>query len=53
MVISGGGTGIGRAVAELFARQGDQVAILGRRAEVLNAAAREMRGRSPCAGGRG
>ncbi|MFE0044265.1 SDR family NAD(P)-dependent oxidoreductase [Streptomyces albireticuli] len=44
VVVSGGGTGIGRAVAERFARQGDRVTVLGRRAEVLRAAAREIKG---------
>ncbi len=34
VMVSGGGTGIGRAVAERFARQGDRVTVLGRRAEV-------------------
>ncbi|UQI46263.1 SDR family oxidoreductase [Streptomyces sp. HU2014] len=47
VVVSGGGTGIGRAVAERFARQGDRVTVLGRRAEVLRAAAREIEGAHP------
>ncbi|ELS52520.1 putative 3-oxoacyl-ACP reductase [Streptomyces viridochromogenes Tue57] len=38
MVISGGGTGIGLAAAQLFAADGDQVLLLGRRAEVLEQA---------------
>lgn len=38
MVVSGGGTGIGLAVAKHFAGQGEQVVILGRRAGVLEAA---------------
>ena len=38
VVISGGGTGIGRATAQLFAADGDQVLLLGRRAEVLEQA---------------
>ena len=42
VVVSGGGTGIGRAVAETFSREGRDVAILGRRADVLEAAAREL-----------
>ncbi len=35
VVISGGGTGIGQAAAERFARDGDQVVIIGRRADLL------------------
>lgn len=38
VVISGGGTGIGLATARLFAADGDQVLLLGRRAEVLEQA---------------
>jgi 3-oxoacyl-[acyl-carrier protein] reductase len=41
-VVTGGGTGIGRAVAATLAGQGDQVVILGRRAEVLERAAAEL-----------
>lgn len=47
IVISGGGTGIGRELAARFARQGDRVTILGRRAEVLSAAAAEIEGAHP------
>ncbi|MEU5184433.1 SDR family oxidoreductase [Streptomyces longwoodensis] len=42
IVVSGGGTGIGRAVADRFARDGDEVVVLGRRAEVLERAAAEI-----------
>ena len=35
VVVTGGSTGIGRAVAERFASDGDQVVITGRRADVL------------------
>ncbi|MBC9731251.1 SDR family NAD(P)-dependent oxidoreductase [Streptomyces sp. TRM68367] len=38
VVISGGGTGIGLAAARVFAAGGDQVLLLGRRAEVLEKA---------------
>jgi 3-oxoacyl-[acyl-carrier protein] reductase len=43
VVVSGGGTGIGLAIARSFASAGDRVAILGRRAEVLGAAAERLR----------
>ncbi|MGW5199670.1 SDR family NAD(P)-dependent oxidoreductase [Streptomyces spiralis] len=39
VVISGGGTGIGLATAQVFAAHGDQVLLLGRREEVLREAA--------------
>ncbi len=39
VVVSGGGTGIGRAIARRFAVDGDAVVILGRRIEVLEEAA--------------
>lgn len=41
IVVSGGGTGIGRAIAASFARAGDQVTIVGRRADVLEKVAAE------------
>jgi 3-oxoacyl-[acyl-carrier protein] reductase len=47
VVISGGGTGIGRAIAARFAGQGDRVTILGRRPDVLRAAAQEIAGTHP------
>jgi len=42
IVVTGGGTGIGRAVAEAFAAQGDQVVITGRRLDVLEKTAAEL-----------
>ncbi|MEU8276237.1 SDR family NAD(P)-dependent oxidoreductase [Microbispora bryophytorum] len=42
VVVSGGGTGIGRAVAARFAADGDRVAIIGRRADVLEVTAKEI-----------
>jgi 3-oxoacyl-[acyl-carrier protein] reductase len=42
VVVSGGGTGLGLAIARRFAGAGDQVVILGRREEVLTAAAAEL-----------
>jgi 3-oxoacyl-[acyl-carrier protein] reductase len=41
-VVTGGGTGIGRAVAAVLAERGDQVVILGRRADVLERTAGEL-----------
>jgi NADP-dependent 3-hydroxy acid dehydrogenase YdfG len=43
--ITGAGTGIGRAAAHLFAEEGARVALLGRRAEVLEAVLAEVRQR--------
>jgi 3-oxoacyl-[acyl-carrier protein] reductase len=42
VVVSGGGTGMGLAIARAFAVAGDRVAILGRRAEVLRSAAERL-----------
>ncbi|NDU77442.1 SDR family oxidoreductase [Actinomadura sp. DSM 109109] len=44
IVVSGGGTGIGRAVAARFAAGGDRVVVVGRRAGVLEKAAGEVGG---------
>src|SRR5690242_1229112 len=35
-IITGGGTGIGKAIAELFASEGASVVIIGRRSETIN-----------------
>jgi 3-oxoacyl-[acyl-carrier protein] reductase len=43
-VVSGGGTGIGRAISARLAADGADVVIVGRRAEVLAAAAEEING---------
>ncbi|WP_369148966.1 SDR family NAD(P)-dependent oxidoreductase [Streptomyces sp. R44] len=42
VVISGGGTGIGRATADVFARAGDRVVLVGRRSDVLKRTADEL-----------
>lgn len=42
VVVTGGGTGIGRAVARRFVESGDTVTIVGRRREVLERAAVEL-----------
>lgn len=42
VVVSGGGTGIGRATAAAFAADGEHVTILGRREDVLRATAEEL-----------
>jgi NAD(P)-dependent dehydrogenase (short-subunit alcohol dehydrogenase family) len=43
IVVTGGGTGIGRAVSMRFAEAGHAVTIVGRRREVLHAAVEEIR----------
>lgn len=43
VVVSGGGTGMGLAIARAFAAAGDRVVILGRRPDVLAAAAERLR----------
>ncbi|RME67062.1 MAG: SDR family NAD(P)-dependent oxidoreductase, partial [Alphaproteobacteria bacterium] len=45
VVITGGGTGLGKAMAFLFARLGADVTICGRREHVLHAAADSIRAR--------
>ncbi len=47
VVISGGGTGIGRATAESFAREGERIVLLGRRPEVLARTAKEINATTP------
>lgn len=42
VIVSGGATGIGRAVARRFAQDGDQIVLIGRRAEALDKAAAEI-----------
>ncbi|MFC3984488.1 SDR family NAD(P)-dependent oxidoreductase [Streptosporangium jomthongense] len=44
IVVTGGGTGIGKAIAARFAADGDQVLIIGRRAGVLEKTAEEIGG---------
>src|SRR5260370_38954032 len=44
VVVSGGGTGMGKAIAARFVAEGEQVVIIGRRAGILAAAAGEFAG---------
>ena len=41
-IVTGGATGIGKAIAQVLAADGDQVVILGRRADALETAAAEI-----------
>ncbi len=47
VVVTGGGTGIGRAIAGVFAAEGEQVVIVGRREDVLMEAAEQLQADAP------
>jgi 3-oxoacyl-[acyl-carrier protein] reductase len=47
IIVTGGGTGIGRAIARVFVREGDHVNLLGRRAEVLERTAGDLCAETP------
>jgi 3-oxoacyl-[acyl-carrier protein] reductase len=46
VIVTGGGTGIGRAIAADFAEQGERVVIMGRRGETLERTAAELQAAS-------
>jgi 3-oxoacyl-[acyl-carrier protein] reductase len=46
-VVSGGGTGMGKAIAARLIAEGDHVIIIGRRPEVLEKAAAELSSAGP------
>src|SRR5579859_7654346 len=48
-LVTGGGTGIGRAIALAFAREGANVAVAGRRLEKLEEITREIEGQGGAA----
>ena len=47
VLVTGGGTGIGRAIAGAFAADGERVVLLGRRADVLARAAERLQAEAP------
>src|SRR5215469_11632475 len=47
VVVTGGGTGIGRAVAEVFAADGETVVLLGRREDVLVRTSAQLQASAP------
>lgn len=47
IVITGGGTGIGKAIAQRFLQEDPDLVLVGRRAEPLDAAAAELRSAAP------